>query len=188
MMTARNMRVYLQPYDAGWPVRFEAERRRVAPLLAPWLDGDVEHVGSTAVPGLAAKPVVDMMAPVRDHAEARAAIPVLERDGWTHWPDDPHASWRHWFLRPSVAHRTHHLYLMERGEPEFEAVLAWRDRLRAHPEVAAAYEAAKRDLAARFPNDREAYSNGKTQFLLDAFRAMGRTLPHPREHGSDAGR
>ena len=181
------MEVHVEPYDAAWSGRFEHERARLATLLDPWLDGDVEHVGSTAVAGLAAKPIVDMVAPVRSHAAAREALPALERAGWVHWPEDPHAAWRHWFVRPRVDARTHHLYLMERAEPEFDALLAWRDHLRARPDVARAYEALKRDLAAKFPRDRAAYADGKTAFLREAFVGMGRALPHPREYARHDG-
>jgi GrpB-like predicted nucleotidyltransferase (UPF0157 family) len=76
------------------------QRAQLETILEPWLHGPIQHVGSTAVPGLAAKPIVDIAAPIRSLVEARHAIPVLERAGWLYWPSDPISSWRLWFLRP----------------------------------------------------------------------------------------
>lgn len=141
------------PYDPSWPARFEAERERLAKVLASWLDGGIHHVGSTAVPGLAAKPVIDIMAGVRDLDEARAAIEPLAALGYINAP------YRDWFLRfckPHFTHRTHHLHLVEPHHPEWAARLAFRDLLRADSQVAAGYQRLKKHLAARFRDDREA--------------------------------
>ena len=90
----------------SWP-----NRPRCLALLRPWLTAPPEHVGSTAIAGLRAKPIVDVLAPVHSLAEAQDAVPVLERDGWLFWADDPNRSYRLWFLRPTPTARTHHLYL-----------------------------------------------------------------------------
>ena len=74
------------PYDPTWPTRFDQERRLLERVLAPWLDGGIHHIGSTSIPGLAAKPIIDMMAGVRDLDEARAASAVLLLEGYVHAP------------------------------------------------------------------------------------------------------
>jgi GrpB-like predicted nucleotidyltransferase (UPF0157 family) len=81
-------------YDPDWPARFAEQQLCVEAILAPWLAAPVEHVGSTAVRGLAAKPVIDMLAPVRSLAQAHDAIVPLQDAGWLFWPDDPGRRYR----------------------------------------------------------------------------------------------
>ena len=131
-------------------------------MLAPWLDGGIHHVGSTAVPGLAAKPIVDVMAGVRDLEEARAAFRPLAELEYVYFP---YRVYYHWFCKPSPYARTHHLILVEPSHLEFHARLAFRDHLCAHPETAAEYQALKLRLAREHREDREAYTNGKSEFI-----------------------
>jgi GrpB-like predicted nucleotidyltransferase (UPF0157 family) len=154
--------IALVPYDRGWPGLFEEERSRIEAAIGPWLAGDIEHVGSTAVPGLEAKPTIDIMAPVRDLDEARECFAPLAALGYV---NAPHRPFFHWFCKPSPAVRTHHLILIEPTHPEWRARLAFRDRLRADPAVRARYAELKRDLAQRFRDDREAYTEAKAQFI-----------------------
>ncbi|MGH8907148.1 MAG: GrpB family protein [Egibacteraceae bacterium] len=154
--------VEIVPYDPLWPGRFEAEREGLAEVLAPWLDGGIHHVGSTAVPGLAAKPVIDIMAGVRDLDEARAAISPLAALGYV---NAPYRDWLVWFCKPHFSHRTHHLHLVEPRHPEWAARLAFREILRKDHRAAADYQRLKEHLAARFRNDREAYTDAKTDFI-----------------------
>jgi GrpB-like predicted nucleotidyltransferase (UPF0157 family) len=92
-------------YDAGWPELFAEQRPEVEKRLGPWLCGPVEHIGSTSVPGLRSKPIIDMLAPVGSLADAQAAVPVLGQAGWLYWPDDPCRHYRLWFLRqPAGSH------------------------------------------------------------------------------------
>jgi GrpB-like predicted nucleotidyltransferase (UPF0157 family) len=81
--------VEIVEYDPAWPGRFADRQGRVAAVLAPWSAMPVEHIGSTSVPGLSAKPVIDMLAPVRSLDGAQDAVGALEADGWLFWPDDP---------------------------------------------------------------------------------------------------
>jgi GrpB-like predicted nucleotidyltransferase (UPF0157 family) len=164
------MPVEVLGHDPSWVVRFEQERALLEPVLTPWLEGGVHHVGSTAVPGLAAKPVVDILAGVADVGAARAAVPALEGFGYLYWPEDPNRAWRLWFLKPDPARRTHHLQLIEPGHPRFAALLAFRDRLRSDPELRDAYERLKRRLAAEHRGDREAYTEAKAGFVARATR------------------
>ncbi len=130
--------VEIVSYDSSWPQRFEQEATLLRDVLQPWLAGPIEHIGSTAVPGLAAKPVVDIMAGVESLDASRPAIAALERAGYCYAPY--RADTEHWFCKPSPQFRTHHLHLMAMGSDRWMAAIAFRDYLRAHPEIAAEYE------------------------------------------------
>jgi GrpB-like predicted nucleotidyltransferase (UPF0157 family) len=155
--------VRLVPYDPSWPSLFEAERTVLEGVLGPWLAGSIEHVGSTAVPGLLAKPVIDIMAAVHSLDASRPAISVLVHRGWFHFPY--RADVMHWFGKPSPAFRTHHLHLVPFRSPLWIERLAFRDCLRCSPAVAAEYAALKQSLAQRYEFDREAYTEAKGPFV-----------------------
>ena len=160
-------------YDTRWPALFLEERSRLETLLAPWLAGGIEHVGSTAVPGLAAKPIIDIMAPVRGLAESRDAIEALRALDYQYSPYRSRVM--HWLCKPSPQHRTHHLHLVPMRSQLWRARLAFRDRLRASPEIAAEYAALKRRLAEEFRDDREAYTRAKGPFITELLRREGAT-------------
>lgn len=157
--------VQLVDSDPGWPAKFEGERRRLSPVLSAWLDGEMEHVGSTAVPGLLAKPVVDIMAPVHDLEAACEAIPVLEALGYFYAPHRPRM---HWFCSPSPSRREFHLILLEKADPEWARRLAFRDCLVADARRAREYAELKREAARQHPRDREAYTRAKSSFVESA--------------------
>jgi GrpB-like predicted nucleotidyltransferase (UPF0157 family) len=155
--------VDVAPYDPSWPRRFEEERALLADVLAAWLAGPIEHVGSTAVPGLAAKPVVDIMAGVRSLKASRPAIDAVGAHGYCYFPYRTDSM--HWFCKPSPMARTHHLHLVPFGSVLWTERLAFRDYLRAHADVAAEYARLKRELAERYRFDREAYTDAKGPFV-----------------------
>jgi GrpB-like predicted nucleotidyltransferase (UPF0157 family) len=166
--------IHLVSYDPSWPSRFETEHRLLTETLGDWVQGGIHHVGSTAVPGLAAKPVIDIMIGVRNLEQARACIPILDRVGYCYFP---YRDYMHWFCKPSPYHRTHHLYLMEPAGPHWQARLAFRDHMRRNPEARAEYERLKFRLATAFRNDREAYTDGKKEFVnAVVLQALGRTI------------
>jgi GrpB-like predicted nucleotidyltransferase (UPF0157 family) len=151
--------VVIVEYDPAWPERFTAEAARLAPIVGP----NVHHIGSTAVAGLAAKPVIDVMALVGDIslvanrlvAEAAYVLPGTM---------GPQSERRAWLCHPSLEHRLHHAHLT------YDAALlarhiAFRDALRADPALCAEYAALKRELAQRFRTDRDSYSEAKTAFI-----------------------
>lgn len=175
-----DQRIEIVEYDPAWADRFTERADRVTDLLRPWLAASVEHFGSTSVPGLSAKPIVDMLAPVRSLAEARPAVEVLSADGWLYWPDDPGRDHRYWFLRPDPAARTHHLHLIGHDDPRVGALLAFRDALRADPESRRRYAELKVRLAAEFGDNRNAYTNAKGDFVTQVLRRAG-VEPPPRE-------
>ena len=156
--------IALVPYDPQWPTRFEAEKQLIlAALVRPPLA--IEHIGSTAVPGLAAKPVIDIIVLVADLADARPAIPALEAAGYSYWRDNPETS-KLYLVKglPPAAQRTHHLHIYA-DRAELDRHIAFRDRLRRDAVVRNEYEALKRELAGRYRGDRESYTDGKTAFI-----------------------
>ncbi|HSL69056.1 MAG TPA: GrpB family protein [Longimicrobiales bacterium] len=159
----REEQVRLVDYDLAWPARFEAERSQLEEVLRPWLVAPIEHIGSTAVPGLAAKPVIDIMAGVQDLRTSRPARDAVASLGYLYFPYRPDDM--HWFCKPSPAHRTHHLHLIAFDSPLWAERLAFRDCLRRFPDLAAKYGALKRDLATRYRYDREAYTDAKSEFV-----------------------
>ncbi|MGC4091753.1 MAG: GrpB family protein [Polyangiaceae bacterium] len=155
--------IVVVPYDVTWPALFEAERTQLEALLAPWRRGPIEHIGSTAVVGLCAKPVIDVMAGVTSLVESMPAKAALVRAGYHYAPYKVEVM--HWFCKPSFAMRTHHLHLVPFESALWHERLEFRDALRRDENVRAQYAALKLDLAARFEFDREAYTDAKEPFI-----------------------
>jgi GrpB-like predicted nucleotidyltransferase (UPF0157 family) len=156
--------VVLAAYDPAWPAMFERVRERLAAALGEAAVG-IEHVGSTAVPGLEAKPILDIDVVVRHADDIPRAIARLRAVGYEHLGDLGIAG-REAFRAPaSDAGPRHHVYACAVGTPELIAHLALRDELRADPGLAARYAALKRGLAERYRDDRDAYAEGKSAFI-----------------------
>jgi GrpB-like predicted nucleotidyltransferase (UPF0157 family) len=155
--------IFLVPYDPLWPQRFEEERAVLASALQAWLAGPIEHIGSTAVPGLTAKPIIDIMAGVKDLASSVPAQAALASLNYMYFPYRPDVM--HWFCKPSPAQRTHHLHLVPVQSPLWVERLLFRDFLRRYPAAAADYAALKETLAAKHALDREAYTEAKSEFV-----------------------
>jgi GrpB-like predicted nucleotidyltransferase (UPF0157 family) len=164
--------VRIVPYDPAWPARFEAERAALAELLDDVVTGGIHHVGSTAVPGLAAKPIIDIQLGVADLETARSCIEPLAALDYLYAPY--RADEIAWFCKPSPERRTHHLHVVPVGSPRFRAVLEFRDLLRSDERVAREYEAMKRRLAGELGHDREAYTEAKQPFIESALGAIRR--------------
>lgn len=160
--------IELHPYDPNWPGAFDREARVLAAALSGEMLGDMHHVGSTAVPGLAAKPIIDVLMTVPDLEAARAAFPAkLDEIGYDFWAGNPDRT-RSFFVKgmpPRGRARTHHLHVVQQESAVVARHIGFRDYLRAHPDEAAAYEALKRQLAAAYRHDREAYTEAKTGFV-----------------------
>lgn len=131
--------------------------------IGDWVVAGIHHVGSTAVPGLEAKPIIDILAGVRALDESRACFEPLAQLGYMYAPYLPGEM--HWFCKPHPSRRTHHLHLVPVGSKRYADELAFRDRLRSDPTTAEEYLELKRALASRFVNDREAYTNAKSDFV-----------------------
>lgn len=155
--------IEIAEYDPRWAGAFRLEREVLCEALAPWLAGVPEHIGSTAVPGLAAKPIIDIMAPVRSLEDARPAVAAAEGAGYVHFPY--RADVMHWFCKPSPSMRTHHLHLVPMGSRLWNERLAFRDALRADGTLREEYRDLKLALAARYRHDREGYTDAKTPFI-----------------------
>ena len=170
------MPISVLAYDKNWPHRFEGERAELERLLAPWLVGGVHHIGSTAIPGLSAKPIIDMMAGIADLSAAQAAIPTLEDHGYRHAPHRPDALWFHKPQSDGLAERTHHLHLTEPGSPLWRERLAFRDALRADAALRDEYQALKSQLAGAHGDDIKAYTADKRAFVTRVLAIHGVTL------------
>jgi len=170
MPPEREAPVQIVAYDASWPARFEAERTVLSEILRPWLTGPIEHVGSTAVPGMPAKPVIDIMAGVDSLEASRDALPPLRHLGY-HWA--PYrAEMMHWFCKPSFSLRTHHLHLVPFRSPLWDERLRFRDCLRSTAAVAEEYAALKYHLAEIHRFDREAYTEAKGAFVARVLHTL----------------
>ncbi len=160
--------IRLSAYDPGWPARFEEERVALEDAIGDRLVGGIHHVGSTAVPGLEAKPVIDILAGVRDLEGSRAYFEPLAQLGYMYAPYLTEEM--HWFCKPHPSRRTHHLHLVPVDSRRYADELAFRDRLREDPTLTAEYADLKRSLASRFRDDREGYTDAKSEFIR---RALG---------------
>ncbi len=162
--------VEIVPYDPHWKVRFAELEAQLCSELGP-LTSRVEHVGSTAIPGLCAKPIVDIDVVIGADVDFAAVTEALARLGYEH-EGDLGIEGREAFQIPSVApgDRDHHLYVCREDGKELLRHIEFRDRLCAEPALTAEYAELKRTLASRFRNDREAYSVAKTEFIERALR------------------
>lgn len=164
-------------YDPQWPGLFEQEQHRIVDALGPVVVA-MEHVGSTAVPGLAAKPIIDLMLGVRRLVDAETAAPKLLELGYEYVPQDPIPG-RRYFHKGPPGGRTYHLHAAKEGASFWERHILFRDWLRTHPEDDRSYERLKRELAARFGSDRLGYTDAKTEFIeaaVEKARAAARAL------------
>jgi GrpB-like predicted nucleotidyltransferase (UPF0157 family) len=164
--------VAIAPYDSHWLELFREEKEHLQASLPTRLIRRIEHFGSTAVPGLAAKPVIDMLVEVTDLEETRRLIaPILESQGYDYfWRPTRGADggpFYAWFIKrnTNTGIRTHHIHMVEASFTEHWDRLLFRDYLIEHPDVARAYEALKLNLASAYPNDRVAYTQAKSEFI-----------------------
>ncbi|EYC50771.1 hypothetical protein AZ34_06615 [Hylemonella gracilis str. Niagara R] len=157
--------VKLYPHDPYWPLAYAIERERLLSVL-PGVFIDVEHIGSTAVAGLAAKPIIDILAGVASMAVADSVIAPLCASGYTTSAEFNNTlSDRKWLMRWADGRRTHHLHLVVHDGQVWRERLRFRDALRSSAALASRYAALKADAAGMHPTDREAYTNAKTEFI-----------------------
>jgi GrpB-like predicted nucleotidyltransferase (UPF0157 family) len=172
----------VRPHDPQLTERAAAERTQLAALLAPWLVDGVEHVGSTAVPGLVAKPIIDIMASVTDpDTVVTQAGAQLTADGWCYVPPElDQRPWRRFYVKPDPTgqHRIAHLHVIKAGNPRWAEQIAFRDALRRDDQLAKNYGDLKLRLAYEHADDREAYGDAKTTFVAEA-------LAHAAEADAD---
>jgi GrpB-like predicted nucleotidyltransferase (UPF0157 family) len=169
--------IILAPYDPAWPGLFEEEQARLQAAIGQWA-ADIQHVGSTSIPGIAAKPIIDIAVHLQRLSDALFCITPLAELGYECLGEFGIPG-RIYFRRrtnspsPGQAHggvgRTHQIHMYEKSNEQYEKQIVFRNYLRAHPEAAREYERLKRDLAARH-DDVEDYAMAKSDFVLEILR------------------
>lgn len=156
--------IRLVDYDPSWPEKFEQMKQRLLKLLGPDIALRIEHYGSTSIPGMPAKPVIDILVEIPSFEEARKqAIPAFNSPEIEYWMSDH----MRFYIRDKVTGiRTHHLHMAPAGHRIWEG-LAFRDYILTHPEDASRYLTLKYELARRHPDDRLAYTNAKEEFVRE---------------------
>jgi len=167
--------VDIVPYNPEWPQRFAEEKAHLLACLPNDLIRRIEHFGSTAIPGLAAKPIVDMLVEVTSLEETKIRIaPVLEGQGYDYfwrpsWGDDTPPFYA-WFIKRNTAgQRSHHIHMVEHDFEHWDR-LYFRDFLIAKPELAMQYQRLKEQLSDKFKQDRVAYTQAKTDWIVATTR------------------
>jgi GrpB-like predicted nucleotidyltransferase (UPF0157 family) len=159
--------VEIVSYDPRWPLLFNEEAKRLRALLDPSLIVGIEHFGSTAISGLSAKPIIDILIAVRSLAAAQITfVEALRNLEYVYWSENPKKD-RMFFVKgmpPFGSKRSHHVHVTELHGQMWQR-LAFRDYLRAHPEEAEIYERLKRRLAIEYQTDREAYTDAKSAYI-----------------------
>ena len=156
-------KVEVVPYQPNWPSLFQREADRLGPLIGENLIA-LHHIGSTAVPGLAAKPTIDILAEVKSHDRLETQTPKLETLGYQAKGENG-ISGRRYFQKVQGEVHLYHIHAFTAGHPDIQRHLNFRDFLRAHPVEAKAYAALKYDLAERFTFQAKQYTQGKTEFI-----------------------
>jgi len=187
MTTRTGKTIVIADYDPAWPRRFEAERALIYRTCGEASFPAFEHVGSTSIPGLAAKPIIDMMPGLRSLDDAPPLVPLLESIGYEYVPEfegpndiDEGMPSRRYFRKDVDGERAFNVHMCEVGSELWNETLLFRDWLRAHPEDARAYERIKREIAARYNENLSAeseinrdYTDHKSPFI-EAIKAKAR--------------
>ena len=155
--------VEIVDYLADWPLVFEREAAAILEACDPWVT-EVHHIGSTSVPGLAAKPVLDMMPIAAGAAEGLEAVSRMEHLGYRYCGENGIAG-RFYFDRVVDGRTVAHVHMFPAGHLDIGKHLSFRDYLRSHAEAVRDYERLKRELASKFRDDRQAYTDSKAEFI-----------------------
>ena len=163
--------VFVVPYDEAWQLLYQEERAHIERAIGPWVE-EIEHVGSTAVPGLAAKPIIDIMVGVKSLEDSPILVERLVGVGYEYVPEFERVlPFRRYFRKMRERRRTHQIHLVERSNTEWwDRHLLFRDYLRVHPKITGEYARLKYVLSDRFGEDREAYTDAKTHFISEVVR------------------
>jgi GrpB-like predicted nucleotidyltransferase (UPF0157 family) len=173
--------VEIVDYDPEWPVLFEKEKNRILSVIGKKVIA-VEHVGSTSVPGLGAKPIVDIMVGIRRLSDAQDCIKPLESIGYEYVPEyEASIPERRYFHRgPHIPNKHYHLHMVEHNSDFWTRHLLFRDHLRTHACTASEYCELKKQLAAKHRSNREAYTEAKTSFIESALsKALSQQMNRP---------
>jgi len=162
--------VELVPYQGEWPERYEREVERLTDIAGDRFV-EFEHIGSTAIEGMPAKPIIDILAVVEDLDETEAVTPALERHGYERRPDT--VGERLFFAKGPRASRTVYLSVAEMESDFYHEKIAFRDHLRESPELAERYASVKKRLAEKYPGDRDKYTAEKGEFIRGVLNRAG---------------
>jgi len=158
------MKITIAEYSPLWPQMFEEEKTRLEQILPD--SAVIEHVGSTSVPGLAAKPIIDIMVGLPDFAQADSLVPQVQSLSYEYVPQfEVEMPFRRYFRKETAGVRTHHIHMVATNSEFWNRHLSFRDYLRAHSNVAAEYAILKRKLAEQEWQDMNAYAASKTEFI-----------------------
>lgn len=163
--------VRIEPYTAEWAALFEAERQQIAAAIGAHVL-DIQHIGSTAIPGMSAKPILDIGVAVNNFEAAAVCIGPLEALGYR-YRGEFGIPRRHYFVKGEPC--THHLHMVELHSDDWRQTIAFRDYLIDHPESARIYAELKQRLAQQFTHDRAAYQAGKNSLIQQIIRLSGAT-------------
>jgi GrpB-like predicted nucleotidyltransferase (UPF0157 family) len=164
--------VILSPYSAEWPCLFLDLREELQQAFAP-IAVTIEHIGSTSVPGLAAKPVIDALLGADTLADVESKIEALGKLGYAYVSKyERELPMRRYFVKSAAGSLRIHLHAVERGSRIWREHLAFRDALRADAGLRSEYQALKFDLAQRFANDKSAYTDAKGPFIRSVIDAV----------------
>jgi GrpB-like predicted nucleotidyltransferase (UPF0157 family) len=166
-----SLRIYIADYDEKWPVLYREVSRPLAEAFGAYLV-EMQHIGSTSVPGLGAKPIIDIAVDLRDYPLPQEVVEAVEKLGYTHRGEYGIAG-RHYFKRYCDDGLMVHVHAYSPGNDEWAKHIVFRDYMRAHPEAARKYETLKRDLASRYADQREVYTESKTDFVQEILRKAG---------------
>jgi GrpB-like predicted nucleotidyltransferase (UPF0157 family) len=155
--------VELRPYNPAWQRLYAEEECRLREAIGQFV-ADIQHVGSTAIPGIEAKPIIDMLVALKSLGDFDEALEPLEQLGYE-LKEESGQPGRFFFAKGEPARRTHYLYLVEWNNFECRKLLGFRDYLRGHPDIAKEYAGLKRELARLYPDDRDSYTFGKNGFI-----------------------
>lgn len=170
--------VKLIPYDSVWATEFEQEKQRLLDVFGDKLIA-VEHIGSTAVPGLSAKPIIDMIAAIASFDELEKFVEPLQDLGYEYMPNRMFTD-RKFFPKGSHSNRTHHLNLVLKDDVnQWESPLVFRDYLRDHQEARDEYAELKASLAKQYSADRQRYTRSKNDFIQRILRSAGKDFRSP---------
>lgn len=174
MLELLHERVTVSAYDPRWPALYAEEEKYLHETLPADLVKRIAHIGSTAVPGCSAKPVIDIQVEVTSSARVKAeVVPLLQGHGYEFiWRPSigEHAAFYAWFIkRNGDGHRTHHIHMVEPDQASEDRIV-FRDHLRTHPHDLHRYETLKQALSTVYPNDRASYTKGKTDFIASIVR------------------
>lgn len=156
--------VIIVEYNHRWPIMYEEEKAQILSVIGGKILA-IEHIGSTAVPGLGGKPIIDVMVGVRRLYIAKKCIEPLATIGYEYVPEYEVSIPDRRYFRKGPPERHRHLHMIELGSNFWESHILFRDYLRAHPETAQEYYELKKELAARFGSDSLGFTNAKTKFI-----------------------